>query len=40
MEVIVAINQYLWDQILLAFLLGTGLFYAIKLKAIQLRLFL
>ena len=39
MEVIVTINQYLWDYILLALLLGTGLFYTVKLKAIQLRLF-
>lgn len=39
MEVIVTINQYLWDYILLTLLLGTGLFYTVKLKAIQLRLF-
>lgn len=39
MTAIVVINQYLWDYILLTFLLGVGLFYTIKLKAIQLRLF-
>lgn len=39
MEVIVTINQYLWDYVLLTLLLGTGLFYTVKLKAIQLRLF-
>lgn len=39
MEVIVKINQYLWDYLLLALLLGTGIFYTIKLRAIQLRLF-
>lgn len=39
MEVIVIINQYLWDCILLVLLLGTGIYYTLKLKAIQFRLF-
>ena len=39
MEVIVIINQYLWDYILLTLLLGTGVYYTVRLKAIQIRLF-
>lgn len=39
MEIVTTINQYLWDYILLALLLGTGLFYTVKLRAIQLRIF-
>lgn len=39
MEVIVIINQYLWDYVLLVLLLGTGVYYTFKLKAIQFRLF-
>lgn len=39
MELILTINQYLWDYVLLAVLLGTGIYYTFRLKAIQLRLF-
>lgn len=39
MEVIVTINQYLWNYLLLTLLLGTGVFFTIRLKAIQLRYF-
>jgi len=39
MEVILTINQYLWDYILLALLLGTGIYYTFCLRAVQFRLF-
>jgi AGCS family alanine or glycine:cation symporter len=39
MEFILIINQYLWDYILLALLLGTGLYYTVRLKAMQIRMF-
>lgn len=39
MEFILIINQYIWDYVLLVLLLGTGVYYTLKLKAIQLRLF-
>lgn len=39
MGVIEVINQYLWDYILLVLLLGTGIYYTVRLRAIQLRLF-
>ena len=39
MEIILTINQYLWDYILLALLLGTGIYYTFCLRAVQFRLF-
>jgi alanine or glycine:cation symporter, AGCS family len=39
MEFILIINKYLWDYILLVLLLGTGIYYTVRLKAIQLRTF-